>query len=145
MNDEGYTKVKNTLITSSELDSAEFRILTYLISISKKGICYPSIRTLANLLNKSPTSISKYLNNLVKKEFILKENRVTGKGKKTSNVYLINEDAISKNIEKEKKSNKNVSSNSPKWLNQEIQKEEMTDDELQEMEDLLVKFRSEQK
>lgn len=98
---DGYTKVKNLLITSSNLNNAEFRILVYLISISKKGFCYPSASTISENTGMTKRNVYRILSNLEKKEFILKENRTIGTGKKTSNRYLINEDAISKNIRKE--------------------------------------------
>ena len=98
---DGYTKIKNLLITSSRLDNKEFRTLVYLLSISRKGFCYPSINTIADQLNMSRSSMYQIISSLESKGFILKENRTIGNGKKTSNRYLINEDAITKNIKKE--------------------------------------------
>lgn len=106
MND-GYTKIKNILIASSELDDTEFRILCYLISISKKGMCYPSLITISKTLKSSKNTVIRKLKTLEEKGFILKENRTLGTGKKTSNIYLINEDAISKKLKKEIQSEAN--------------------------------------
>lgn len=99
MKNNGYTKIKNYLVTSSELDAVEFRILVYLISIQHKGVSYPSINTLSDKLGVSRRTIIRNLKTLEDKNFILRENRTIGTGKKTSNQYLINEDAISKKIE----------------------------------------------
>ena len=101
MNINGYTKIKNCLITSSSLSNKEFRLLVYLISISKKGFCFPSVNTIAESIGISKRTVFRILEQLEKKEYILKENRTIGNGKKTSNRYLINEDAITKNIKKE--------------------------------------------
>lgn len=98
---DSYTKIKNLLITSSSLNNAEFRILVYLISISRKDFSYPSINTIAEKIHMGRYTVIRTIDSLEKKGFILKENRVIGTGKKTSNRYLINEDAISKNIRKE--------------------------------------------
>ena len=95
----GYTKIKNYLVTSSELDVFEFRILAYLISIQHKGVSYPSITTLMNNLGFSKATVIRKLKSLEGQQFILRENRTIGTGKKTSNQYLINEDAISRKME----------------------------------------------
>lgn len=95
----GFTKIKNYLITSSELDAVEFRILAYLISIQRKDMCFPSTSTIATNLGVSQRTVFQKLDSLEQKQFILKENRTIGTGKKTSNQYLINEDAISQKIE----------------------------------------------
>lgn len=99
MKNNGYTKIKNYLVTSSELDVFEFRILAYLISIQHKGVSYPSITTLMNNLGFSKATVIRKLKSLEDKQFILRENRTIGTGKKTSNQYLINEDAISRKME----------------------------------------------
>ena len=95
----GFTKIKNYLITSSELDAVEFRILAYLISIQREDMCFPSTSTIATNLGVSQRTVFQKLDALEQKQFILKENRTIGTGKKTSNQYLINEDAISQKIE----------------------------------------------
>jgi len=68
---------------------------------------------------------------------------------KMSNVVTVRE-AIQLAREERKKSKKSSSKGKvvkkgkmeePEWLNQSIEKEEMTEDELQEMEELLSKFR----
>lgn len=86
-----FVKVRNSLIVDSVLDDGEFRILLYLISLSKDGIVFPSIRTISQKLNKSTTSVTNKLKSLEEKGYLLKENRTLGTGKKTSNQYLINE------------------------------------------------------
>lgn len=99
MKTNGFTKIKNYLITSSELDAIEFRILVYLISISRKDMSFPSLNTIADNLGVSRRIVINKLKSLEEKNFILRENRVKGTGKKISNQYLINEDAISQKIE----------------------------------------------
>ena len=99
MKTNGFTKIKNYLITSSELDAIEFRILVYLISISRKDISFPSLNTIADNLSVSRRIVINKLKSLEDKNFILRENRTKGAGKKISNQYLINEDAISQKIE----------------------------------------------
>lgn len=117
MSNDGYTKIKNILITSSKLDDTEFRILTYLISISKNRMSYPSIRKMAESIHSSDTTIKRKLQQLQEKGFILKENRVLGAGKKTSNVYLINEDVILK----PKKKDDQLESEELKFKSEKIQ------------------------
>ncbi len=101
MTNDSYTKIKNTLITSSEIDNYEFRILVYLISKSYTSICYPSIRTIGDELGLGYMTVQRKIKSLEDKKIIIRNNRVIGTGKKTSNSYLINEDAISKNIQKD--------------------------------------------
>lgn len=111
--DDRFVKVKNHLITSQNLTDLEFRIFCLLLSMANAdGFCYPSIRTIANCINKSPGAVSKNLNSLIQKDFILKENRFLGKGKKTSNIYVINENYLVPNDKK----------NFKKEVNQNIQK-----------------------
>lgn len=64
-------------------------------------MCYPSFNTISENLKISKSTVIRKLKGLEEKGFILKEIRVIGTGKKTSNIYLINEDAISKNLKKE--------------------------------------------
>lgn len=125
MND-GYTKIKNVLITSSELDELEFRIMVYLISLSKDGVCYPSITTIAESLNISKSTVIRKLQSLKAKQFIMGEKRTIGSGKKTSNVYLINEDFISK---RNKKAN-----------NQELSDEEQEEFKITEEEQKIIDY-----
>lgn len=125
MND-GYTKIKNVLITSSELDELEFRIMVYLISLSKDGVCYPSITTIAESLNMSKSTVIRKLQSLKAKQFIMGEKRTIGSGKKTSNVYLINEDFISK---RNKKAN-----------NQELSDEEQEGFKITEEEQKIIDY-----
>lgn len=125
MND-GYTKIKNVLITSSELDELEFRIMVYLISLSKDGVCYPSITTIAESLNMSKSTVIRKLQSLKAKQFIMSEKRTIGSGKKTSNVYLINEDFISK---RNKKAN-----------NQELSDEEQEEFKITEEEQKIIDY-----
>lgn len=92
---EKFTKIKNELIVSSMKDS-KFRVLCYLISRSKNGSCFPSIRTMATELGKGKGTIQKIIDELVEEKILEKENRFLGTGKKTSNCYQINEKYLSK-------------------------------------------------
>lgn len=95
-----FTKIKNKLIVSDMSDS-KFRILCYLIARSKDGQCFPSIRTIANDLNKGKGTVSRVLDELVEEKILTKENRFLGTGKKTSNLYVINENYIVKKTKQE--------------------------------------------
>lgn len=101
MESNGYTKIKNNLITSSELDPYEFRIIVYLISLNRNNIVYPSINTISTNTLISKRAVIKKLEDLEKKGYLIRESRSIGKGKKVSNSYLINEDVMLKKIKKE--------------------------------------------
>ena len=88
---EQYIKIKTELIKST-LTDLQFRTLLYLMSKAKNKKCFPSIRTLASELKKSPTSILRTLKELEELDYIKKENRKTESGKTTSNEYLLKED-----------------------------------------------------
>lgn len=97
---EKYLKIKTELIISTLTDS-QFRTLVYLISKSNNQKCFPSIRTLANDLNKSTTSIQKTLKDLEGQGYLTKANRKTTNGKTTSNEYELKEDLFVKRKKKE--------------------------------------------
>lgn len=101
MESNSYTKIKNNLITSSELDPYEFRIIVYLISLNRNNIVYPSINTISTNTLISKRAVIKKLEDLEKKGYLIRESRSIGKGKKVSNSYLINEDVMLKKIKKE--------------------------------------------
>lgn len=96
----GFTKIKNKLIVSN-LNSNEFRILCYLIARSKNGECFPSVGTIARDINISKRTIVRSLDNLIEENYIQKENRFLGTGKRTSNLYTINEEYLSKKTKQE--------------------------------------------
>lgn len=83
------------------MSDSKFRILCYLIARSKDGQCFPSIRTIANDLNKGKGTVSRVLDELVEEKILTKENRFLGTGKKTSNLYVINENYIVKKTKQE--------------------------------------------
>lgn len=97
---ETYLRIKTELIISTLTDS-QFRTLLYLISKSKNQKCFPSIRTLANDLNKSTTSVQKTLKELETQGYLAKENRKTDTGKTTSNIYLLKDELFAKRKKKE--------------------------------------------
>ena len=96
----GFTKIKNNLIVSS-LSSNQFRILCYLIARSKDGECFPSIGTMSKEINISKSTILRTLESLIEKSYITREQRTTGKGKITSNLYTINENYLTKKSKEE--------------------------------------------
>lgn len=95
-----YTKIKNKLITTNIKD-LDFRVMCYLISRSKSSKCFPSLSTIATDLKKTKETIRNVIDRLVQNNLIQKENRVVGTGKKTSNMYIINEEYIAKKIKQE--------------------------------------------
>ena len=86
----GFSKIKNELIVSN-LNSNDFRVMCYLIACSNSGKCFPSVETIATRINASKSTVLRSLDNLTKQKYITKANRTIGSGKKTSNLYTINE------------------------------------------------------
>lgn len=95
-----FSQIKNQLVVSDLSDNA-FRVICYLISISKNSLSFPSVRTIAEKLNKSKTSVLKAIKELEQKGILLKENRILGTGRKTSNAYYINEEYVVTKKEKQ--------------------------------------------
>lgn len=89
-----FTQIRNELIISEQLDVYEYRIISLLISYSNDGLSFPSYRTIAKLLRISQKKVVDSIQSLIEKGFLLKENRTTGKGKKTSNCYYISEQFV---------------------------------------------------
>lgn len=100
MKNGSFTKIKNQLIVS-EMKDSKFRVLCYLIAHSKNGQCFPSVRTIAKELNKGKSTISSIIEELIEEEILTKENRYLGTGKKTSNLYTINEEYLAKKTKQE--------------------------------------------
>lgn len=95
-----FSQIKNQLVVSNLSDNA-FRVICYLISCSKNSLSFPSVRTTAEKLNKSKTSVLKANKELEQKGILLKENRILGTGRKTSNAYYINEEFVVTKKEKQ--------------------------------------------
>lgn len=93
MNEEKFIQIKNKLLKENITANA-FRIFCILLAHSKNGICYPSIRKMAEEYSMSKTTVSNSIKELEEHEIILKENRTVGSGKKTSNCYYLNESFI---------------------------------------------------
>lgn len=93
---EKFVQIIKPMITDTNLDAYEYRILSYLISCSKDGKCFPSQNKIAKELNMSKSLVKVRLDNLTNKKYIYKTNRIIGTGKKTSNLYMINEKLIVK-------------------------------------------------
>jgi len=116
---KNFTRIKNQLIISDIKDS-DFRILIYLIARSKDGKCFPSIRTMAKELPTSKDTIKKSIDRLIEKGIIQKENRIIGSGKKTSNLYTINEKyLIDDSKEKLYKNQKEIKLVDYNWLEED--------------------------
>lgn len=95
-----FTRIKKELITSSLSDKA-FRVLSFLIFMSRNGECFPSMRTIASQLNKSLESVRTAMKELEDNNLIVIENRTIGTGKKTSNSYKIADELLVKTPKKE--------------------------------------------
>ena len=96
-----YTRVYNIVLEDKELDAYEK--LTY-VMLSKyadnsTGQCFPSRRTLYELVGCSDRKLDKCIKRLIEKGYIKKKNRKNGKQYKT-NVYLVRDiEDIKKEIE----------------------------------------------
>lgn len=86
---EHFYQIKKKLIVEKISDNA-FRICSLLISYAEADEAFPSIRTMAKILDKSKTTISAGVKELEDKSILKKINRTTGNGKKCSNLYKIN-------------------------------------------------------
>lgn len=92
--DEKFTQIKNKLIVDKNISAIDYRVLSYLISHSKKESCFPSYATIANDIDISRTKAYESVNKLVKLNYLQKKERVIGKGRKTSNEYTICDDLL---------------------------------------------------
>ena len=117
---KGFTKIKNNLIVSN-LNCNEFRILCYLIARSKNGYCFPSVGTISNDIHISKRTTTRAIENLIKENYIQKENRFLGTGKRTSNLYTINEEYLAKKTKEEifKTTQREIELVDYDWLNEE--------------------------
>lgn len=95
-----FSQIKNQLVVSELSDNA-FRVICYLISCSKNSLSFPSIRTIAQRLNKGKDTVNRAIKELEQKGILLKENRILGTGRKTSNAYYINEEYVVTKKEKQ--------------------------------------------
>lgn len=91
---EKFTQIPSTIIIDNNLDLYEFRILSYLISCSKNGVCFPGIIDIANKTSISKTTVKDRIGRLEAKKYIAKTTRTIGNGKKTSNLYKLNKKLI---------------------------------------------------
>lgn len=115
---ERFVQIIKTMITDTNLDAYEYRILSYLISCSKDGKCFPSKNTIVNELQMSKSVVKSRLENLTTKKYIYKTNRVLGTGKKTSNLYTLDKKLIvTKEYREEDKENQSVELYDYDWIN----------------------------
>ena len=89
-----FTQIKNELVLDQKISAVEFRTLVLLILYSNNGLAFPSYRKISDKLGISKETAKRTINNLEKKDYILKENRIIGSGKKTSNCYYISENVM---------------------------------------------------
>ena len=87
---EKFVQIKSSLL-SEDITDVAFRIFCILLQHSKNNLCFPSLHKIAEQLNKSRTTITKAIKELEEKGLIIKEKRVLGTGKITTNCYYINE------------------------------------------------------
>ena len=82
---------KMKVYKDTELSHKAILVYFYLCdrSNSKTKGCYPSTKTISKDLNLSLSSVKRSLNELIKNNYIEKENRVRDNGGKTSNMYYI--------------------------------------------------------
>lgn len=78
------------LVTDPKIDAYEYRILSYLISCSKDGECFPSHGDISDKTGIPVSTVKRKLDSLISKKYISKSNRTIGSGKRTSNIYTIN-------------------------------------------------------
>lgn len=143
MNGEKFIQIKNKLLKEN-ISANAFRVFSILLAHSKNGICYPSIRKMAEEYPISRKTMISAIKELEEHEIILKENRIIGSGKKTSNCYYLNEKFIvSKKEIKQAIPSWFSKSGNPDWLGQNIEMQEATDEERAEMEKLLEEYRDE--
>lgn len=117
---ERFVQITKSMITDTNLDTYEYRILSYLISCSKDGKCYPSQNTIAKELKISGSLVKTRLESLTTKKYIYKTNRVLGTGKKTSNLYTLDKKLIvTKEYREEEKENQSVELYDYDWINKE--------------------------
>lgn len=87
---EKFIQIKSNLLSENITDTA-FRIFCILLQHSKNNLCFPSQVKIAEQLKRSRTTINKAIKELEEKGLIIKEKRVLGTGKITTNCYYINE------------------------------------------------------
>lgn len=78
------------LVADPNIDVYEYRILSYLISCSKDGECFPSQGDISDKTGIPISTVKRKLDSLISKKYISKSNRTIGSGKRTSNIYTIN-------------------------------------------------------
>lgn len=132
MNGEKFIQIKNKLL-KEDISATAYRVFSILLSHSKNGICYPSLRKISEGYPISRKTLISAIKELEEKELILKENRVIGSGKKTSNCYYLNE----KYLVTKKELKKAI----PGWFDEENNINEATAEEQAEIQALLEECR----
>ena len=88
---KGYTKVPNELIQSPWLAMNEKCMLMYLMSRSgRKKQCFPSLKTIAEDLGASESTVISIIKKLESKNLIVREKRISDNGGYMSNIYTVN-------------------------------------------------------
>ena len=92
-----YTLIDNNQITNVKLSDGAYRCHDLLLSMcyGLKDTCYPSIKYIANTLNKSTRTINRYLKQLVEQGLIIKRRRGS-----ISNIYTLLQKKAGQAVEK---------------------------------------------
>jgi len=92
-----YTLIDNNQITNVKLSDGAYRCHNLLLSMcyGLKDTCYPSIKYIANTLNKSTRTINRYLKQLVEQGLIIKRRRGS-----ISNIYTLLQKKAGQAVEK---------------------------------------------
>ena len=125
-----FLQIKEQLL-KEDIKLSSFKVFCILLKHSNNGICYPSYSTMSEY-KVSERTVKESIKELEQKGLILKENRIVGNGKKTSNCYYLNENYL---VKKQRKKG-----NVPEWFNQEIQTTKATEEEIEELDELLKGF-----
>lgn len=82
--------VDNYMIESNVMTDGEFKLYLLLLKYADSdNQCFPSLKTLGMKIGKSKRQIQNLIQGLVQKGFLKVENRKTGSGDYTSNLYTI--------------------------------------------------------
>ncbi len=92
-----YTLIDNNQITNVKLSDGAYRCHNLLLSMcyGLKDTCYPSIKYIANTLNKSTRTINRYLKQLIEQGLIIKRRRGS-----ISNIYTLLQKKAGQAVEK---------------------------------------------
>lgn len=114
---EQFTQIKNSLIRDINITSTQYRIISYLLSISNNGVAFPSVRTMGKELDIAPSTILRNLEQLEHKKYIKKTNMQTKNGKIASNQYRLKKELFVIPKKKELNTDEFIDYD---WMNEEV-------------------------